>query len=341
MKRITCRELGRQLGLSHSAVSLALRDHPSIPEQTRKRVKNLAAKLGYRPDPALAALNAYRQSGKPSSYRATLAWIQMASCSDELEDPWLNTIFEGAQARAAEQGYHIERFKVSTGKDWIRLGQILKSRRIEGLMLSCISNAPTRQSFEWKDYFAVAVARQSKPASHLIANDQFQSAALAVRKLHQAGHRRIGIVMPREFAENTEYHFLGGFTSECTRQNIPPLYCVVDSPDQDSFQAHCTQWILEQELDAIIASGPGDLLPALKKAKLRVPKDISIAFLSRFRQHPNVASIDQNNRHIGKAAANQLIDLIRRNERGLPHSPIRILIEGIWVDGSSAPDKHT
>ena len=40
--------IAAKAGLSGAAVSLALRDHPSIPPTTRARVKRLAERLGYR-----------------------------------------------------------------------------------------------------------------------------------------------------------------------------------------------------------------------------------------------------------------------------------------------------
>ena len=49
-------DIADRVGLSRSAVSLALRNHPSIPEATRERVRQAAAELGYRRNPLVAAL---------------------------------------------------------------------------------------------------------------------------------------------------------------------------------------------------------------------------------------------------------------------------------------------
>ncbi len=35
----TLREIARRAGVSHTTVSLALRNHPSIPEETRERMR--------------------------------------------------------------------------------------------------------------------------------------------------------------------------------------------------------------------------------------------------------------------------------------------------------------
>ena len=57
--RPTVKLIAAKAGLSGAAVSLALRDHPSIPPATRARIKRLADQLGYRVDPNVSRLMAY------------------------------------------------------------------------------------------------------------------------------------------------------------------------------------------------------------------------------------------------------------------------------------------
>ena len=57
--RPTLKTIGQLAGLSHVAVSKALRDAPDISEATKERVKKIAAELGYTPN--IAARNLYLQ----------------------------------------------------------------------------------------------------------------------------------------------------------------------------------------------------------------------------------------------------------------------------------------
>ena len=50
------RAIAEKAGVSTMTVSLALRDHASIPESTRTLIKAIASELGYRPDPVLRAI---------------------------------------------------------------------------------------------------------------------------------------------------------------------------------------------------------------------------------------------------------------------------------------------
>jgi len=54
------RQIAERLGLSVMTVSRALRNAPGVAVATHRRVLALARRLHYRPDPALAVLNAYR-----------------------------------------------------------------------------------------------------------------------------------------------------------------------------------------------------------------------------------------------------------------------------------------
>lgn len=50
MSQITIKDLAKQLGISPSTVSRALKDHPDISPATKKSVKDLAVKLNYTPN---------------------------------------------------------------------------------------------------------------------------------------------------------------------------------------------------------------------------------------------------------------------------------------------------
>ena len=74
-KRPTLRDIAKDAGCTNATVSLALRESPRISPETRARVREVAAKLGYRPDPMLSALAAHRWKRHPKVEGATLAVI--------------------------------------------------------------------------------------------------------------------------------------------------------------------------------------------------------------------------------------------------------------------------
>jgi len=66
---------------------------------------------------------------------------------------------------------------------------------------------------------------------------------------------------------------------------------------------------------------------------------VALAFLCSELEHPEISAIDQNERQIGVEGANQLVDLLRRNERGAPEFCMHHLVEGRWLEAASTPRK--
>ena len=66
--RVTLRDIAQAAGVHYSTVSIALRDHPRISAPVRRKIKAIAQRMGYTPDPALAALNAYRKTKQIGSF---------------------------------------------------------------------------------------------------------------------------------------------------------------------------------------------------------------------------------------------------------------------------------
>ncbi|GAA1387897.1 LacI family DNA-binding transcriptional regulator [Luteococcus peritonei] len=60
MRRITIKDIAREAGVSPGAVSFALNDRPGVSEETRQRIKRVAAELGWTRSAAAAALSGRR-----------------------------------------------------------------------------------------------------------------------------------------------------------------------------------------------------------------------------------------------------------------------------------------
>ena len=55
-RRPNMQQIGEAAGVSKSAVSLALRNDPRIPESTRQRIQTIAREMGYRRNPVVDSL---------------------------------------------------------------------------------------------------------------------------------------------------------------------------------------------------------------------------------------------------------------------------------------------
>src|SRR5579883_1841531 len=147
----TMRTLADALGLSVMTVSRALRNAAEVTIRTRDRVLKAAKKYGYRPDPFLGVLNAYRNQRRQRLPDEPLAFV-----TDFPEpDGWKQSVtfrryFEGAQRRAQELGYRLEPFWIGdrnlTGR---RASQILRERGIRGLIIGPLYRGSTVLDLDW------------------------------------------------------------------------------------------------------------------------------------------------------------------------------------------------
>jgi len=133
MVKLDLKKLAKELNLSPSTVSRALRDSHEISQQTKDRVKELAARLGFQPNPHASSL---RQSKSKT----------IAVIIPEIQNNFFSQILNGVEQVAREKKYHVLIYL--THEDQNRENEILnllRNGRVDGIMIS-ISN--TTSNFE-------------------------------------------------------------------------------------------------------------------------------------------------------------------------------------------------
>src|SRR3954463_5382630 len=201
-RRITIRDIAARAGVHFSTVSLALRNSPKLRPEVCTRIQNIAAKLGYVPDPAMSALTAYRNSTRPVHYQATLAWVNNWPVQSELRRiRTFDLYFRGAAERARQLGYKIDELWLhDPGMTPAGAHAILKARNITGLLLAPQPFAHTPLRLDLKDFSALAFGYSLQPSNlHVVTNHQHQSALLLMRTLTELGYTRIGLFLKSDW----------------------------------------------------------------------------------------------------------------------------------------------
>lgn len=338
--QISQRQLAKLAGVSPMTVSLALRGHASISEETRARIRALADEHGYRPDPALAALNAYRVRNSRASYHGTIGWLT----GFPTHGGWRSLIqaegyFEGAQKRAEELGYGLEEFwardPALTPK---RMTQILLSRGVRGLIVAPLPAGVAELSLGWENFCAVSLGYQLKnPSLHVVMNNQFRNMKTVVQRLYKQGYRRIGMAMPSAKDKRVDHNYLAGYfvamhDFPCDAAHMVPLL-------SDNFDRACFQeWMRQERPDAIVvaASTAYEVMEWLRDLNLRVPEDIGVAVASIPYGDKTISGIDENVPSIGAHAVDAVVGMIHRNEMGVPQRRFSMLLEGDWTEGKTS-----
>lgn len=340
--RVTMREVAAAAGVSHATVSLALRSHPSIPIATRERIRKIAQELGYERDPMLAALNVYRQKRSSPKYRATLAWLNIWPKLQDFE-----TVFEfsefraGAETRCREFGYVLEEFWLhESGMTPAKLARILSRRQIQGIFLPPAPNSGASLDFSWEHFSIVTFGFSYKPIFHLVANAQHRSARTAFANLRALGYQRVGFLSLNDISERTDYNFYAGYVAETAQMRLLPRIFHLSRKDElTTGKKEFLTWFQREKPDAILVPSVWYGNWIIEQIRLDVPRQVAVAALSVSKDERFFAGIRQSNFEIGMAGVDELIALIGRNERGIPSHPLRILIEGGWKEGPSAPQQ--
>ncbi|CAM2954158.1 LacI family DNA-binding transcriptional regulator [Rariglobus hedericola] len=335
-RRVTQQDIARAAKVNRATVSLALREHASIPVTTRARIQKLAKKLGYQPDPMLSALATYRHGRRPAGFRGTLGWL--AQTTKELawrEIPHFATYLTAACERAETHGYRVEVIDLNDmGINWQRAAAVAKSRGIDGILLCPQPHAATNlEQFPWQDFAAVTFGyTMIKPKLHRIASAQYAATFRTMQELLARGYRRIGFVFNHQHDERTNHHYLAGYLTarelHDPHSDMPP--CIDDS--HDPAQPGFWRWFERYQPDAII-TGDRHFEAVLRTRKLRAPDDIGIACPGLADTSGSMAGVCEDNHQLGLIAVDFLVSMMHRGERGVPVHAQQVLVEGLWTPG--------
>jgi len=339
MTRVTQGDIARAAGVHNTTVSLALRNHPAIPEPTRKRIQAVAEELGYSPDPALQALVAYRRGKTPARSHETLAYVTGWQTKwGWQDDPVQAQYHAGAQRKAVELGFHLEHFWLGEpGLTQRRLNHVLFHRSIRGVFLA--SHRPDGEPLQeigWDQFSAVVIgAFPSSPPLHRVVDDHAAAMRQAFRRIRAAGFERIGLVLPAEEDELTEQSWWTSYHAEQSR-SAPGnrLAAFVYRGAADSASRAFRAWYDRYQPEAIISTLPLERSPA-HAASVRAPQDAAWVNLRLEANDGANAGLLANCGRVGEIAAEMLVSHVQRNLRGLPSVPTTTLVDSAWAEGES------
>lgn len=334
-------EIAKALGLSQSTVSIGLKGDTRVAKKTRDAIERKAAELGYVPDPHLSALSHYRSQSKGKKIVAGMAWITNFPERDGWKSKMSNAYRKGASKRAAELGYQLYDFWLADPDvSYKRLKQILLARGIRGLLFAPQAQFRTEIDFDLSEMAAVTFGYSlNSPSLHVVTNYQHHSVRLAYLSLLKLGYKRIGLLLNDGVDRRVDRNFSGGYhsmnPSGMDEDFIQPHLC--DRFDSQAFDKWYNQW----KPDAVIVTGDSalDLQHWLDEKGLKAGKDLAYAELNLSRDDGTIAGVNQQQELIGRAAVNVLDSLVTQFEYGIPENPLQTLVEGVWMDGDSAPAK--
>ncbi len=306
---ISLRTLGEYLSLSPATISLVLNNAPgvrSIPQETRDRVTEAAAKFDYR----------------PSFYARSLRKRQTFTVGvlvPELNDNYSAQVLAGVEEYLIEEGYFYLTASHRRKPDLIEeYPQLLMDRSVEGFILI---DTALQKSLNLP-VVAVAGHRKIGGVTNVVL-DQRRAAELALRHLYQLGHRKIAFMRGGSHSSDADDRWnclmavAQGLKMAVLPEQTVQLQLRVSTPELGYDPAN---ELLDRgvEFTALVCYNDVAAIGAIRAFMdrgLRVPKDISVVGFDDIQgaafHNPSLTTIRQPLSQMGTVAARILLQRIR------------------------------
>ena len=327
------RSLARELGVSHTTVSDALRGKGRVDPATVARVLRAARAAGYRRNPLAAAVMSELRRSRGATFRGVLAAVDLVE--PQRSDPhgvFHSELVVGARARAATLGFKVELFVVGVaGMTVHRLDGILQSRGIHGVLVLPSWHMPDWSALDWSRYAAVYTDYViDRPPLHCVCCNHYRSMMALLARLVARGYRRPGLFIERERDGRTQRRFSAAFRSfqesEAGLEVVPML-----SPEvrqREEFMA----WFRRHRPDVVLSHFT-ETIAWMEACGAKVPAQHGFVSLNLIYKKQPCAGLDQQPHELGARAAELLIAQLQRNELGIPEWPTTTTIAARWVEG--------
>jgi len=311
MRHITITDLAKRLNLSASTVSRALRNHPDISEETKKKVAKAARLANYQPNLIAQSLQNRRSNN-------------IGVIVPEIRNRFFATVISGIEDLAYESGYTImvcqsndrsEREIINT--------RALAANRVAGMLISTSQETTNFDHLEQIIYQGVPIVLFDRVVEELevpkVVVDDFNGAYRAVSHLIETGRRRIAhltgsnsLYISRKRRE--------GYEAALRDHDLPVRgeYIIYGGYHEEDGRSGAMKLLELEELpDGLFAINDPVALGAflhLQDQQVRIPEQIGVV---GFSDNPNASlvrpaltTVNQPAYDIGKTAAAILLDIL-------------------------------
>jgi LacI family transcriptional regulator len=312
MDNVNLKKLAEELNLAVSTVSRALRDSHEISQETKDRVKALAAKLGFQPNPHASSLRQNKSK--------TIAVI-----IPEIQNNFFSQVMNGVEEVAQQKGYHVLIYL--THEDHNRekdILNVLRNGRVDGLMIS-VSNTTT--SFEHLEaclesgmplvFFDRICESIEAPR---ITTDDTEASFKATEHLIKARCSNIAFL---SMASNLSISIRrkSGYIKALTKYGLADKELIVECGNDDEINRQKIREILQgkQKPDGIFASVEKfaiNTYEVCRELHINVPKHLKVISFTNLSAaalfDPPLSAIVQPAYEIGKEATSILFKIVEK-----------------------------
>ena len=343
-RAVTIKDIAKVAGVHFTTVSLALRDHPSLLPATKARIREIADRMGYVPNPVFSALTHFHINGRVRAAAPRVAYVVNHPLDQgaALYRPQ-QQILEGAREQARALGYELEVVTVGVeGNESLRLDAFLKEQNITGVVLAAFDPGFAPVTLDWDEYSIVKIdSLHMDPPAPVVGSDHRQDVRLAFQRLRALGYRRIGLAIGRADEDATERLYTAGYLLEQgaipAAERVPELLFPYNCSIPQSGEL-LRKWIHAHHVDVVMCNC-SVIVDMLGAVGIRVPQQVACASLCLLDRGSALAGVCPNPGAVGAKAVSLVAALLKSGERGVPQFASRTYVKSSWQDGASAPGR--
>jgi DNA-binding LacI/PurR family transcriptional regulator len=308
MKQISIKDIARAARVSHPTVSRAIRHSPLVKRETAERIREIAHRMGYRPN-AVARGLVTRKTGTIGVVVTTIA------------DPFIGEVVSGIEEAANEHGYSV--ILANSNADparEINVVQSFQERRVDGILVAASRVGALYLPMLNRLKIPIVLINNQHPEEFFdsVMIDNVDASLRAVQYLMQLGHRRIAYLGDQYGLQSDTERFTG-YREALLDANCPlsPEWIVqADGKPEGGGFAMDKLLSLPVLPTAVFCYNDMSAIGALSRIRargLRVPQDISLLgfddlFIASYTDPP-LTTIRQPKRALGRIATEILLKL--------------------------------
>lgn len=269
---MTQSELAKLAGVSLKTVNRALSGHPEVQEETRKRIRELADRCGYKPNTAAQIMRAGRFN--------CLALLMSAV---EGRSYLPGRLFDGIHDTAARHDLHVTVAKLPDEElaDASLVPKALQQWMADGLLINYIHDIPGGLIDLIREHRVPSVWLNVKQPYDAVHPDDFGAGRLATEHLLHLGHRRIAYLDLSVTPHYSSPDRARGFSAAMSDAGLPGRVWAPEGPmlSGDRMAFLRDRLAATDRPTAIVAYQPEEAMQAHVAALqqgLRVPEDLSL-----------------------------------------------------------------
>lgn len=315
-RKITLKQIAKELDVSISTVSKSLRNSPEIGEETRLKVQAFAKFYNYKPNNIALSLKNRKTK--------TIGII-----IPEIVHHFFSTVINGIEQVANENGYSVIicLSDDSFDKEVLNM-EMLANGSIDGFIMSLSKETQFRGDF----HHITEVINQGMPVVMFdrVTNDILcdkviiddQSAAYeAVQSLIDKGRKKIALVTTVDYVSVGKLRTVGYIKALLDNGISFDENLIIKIEDIDTCEITIGKLLEDKAIDAVFAVNELFAVTIIKTANkigLNVPKDLAvIAFtdgmISKY-STPTITTVSQNGIKMGNKSAKMLIERLESEE---------------------------